>query len=83
MAQDSFSLCLTNMKKLILNFDSLTYAGDLDNCKNFNDNPRYTFINGDIRNYQSLVETFEKYDIGGVIHFVSHVDNSISNPSVF
>lgn len=69
----------------IINFDSLTYAGDLDNCKNFNDNPRYTFINGDIRNYQSIVETFEKYDISGVIHFAaeSHVDNSISNPSVF
>ena len=69
----------------LINLDLLTYAGNLDNLLEVEDNVRYTFIQGDICD-RSLVESlFEKYDIQGVIHFAaeSHVDNSIKNPGVF
>lgn len=69
----------------LINLDLLTYAGNLDNLLDVEDNVRYTFVQGDICD-RSLVESlFEKYDIQGVIHFAaeSHVDNSIKNPGVF
>lgn len=69
----------------LINLDLLTYAGNLDNLSEVEDNVRYTFVQGDICD-RSLVESlFEKYDIQGVIHFAaeSHVDNSIKNPGVF
>lgn len=68
-----------------VNLDCMTYAGSHANMASFADHPRYTFVNGDIRN-RSLVEgLFEKYDFDGVIHFAaeSHVDNSISGPEAF
>jgi len=70
---------------LIVNLDLLTYAGDLENLKEIENNPRYTFIRGNICNRELVEYIFEKHDIGGVIHFAaeSHVDNSIKNPSVF
>ncbi len=69
----------------IINLDSLTYAGSLDNLKEVENSSRYKFIKGDICN-RSLVESiFIEYDIRAVIHFAaeSHVDNSIKNPSIF
>lgn len=69
----------------LVNLDLLTYAGDLNNLKEIENHPRYTFIQGDI-NDRSLVESlFNKYNFQGVIHFAaeSHVDNSIKNPGVF
>ena len=69
----------------VFNLDSLTYAGDLDNLKNVEDNPRYHFIQGDICDRKLIEELFEKNDITDVIHFAaeSHVDNSIKNPGAF
>ncbi len=69
----------------LVNLDLLTYAGDEANLKECEDNPRYTFIKGDICDRALIQELFEKYDIQGVIHFAaeSHVDNSIKNPGVF
>ena len=69
----------------LVNLDLLTYAGNLDNLSEVENNERYTFVQGDICD-RSLVESiFEDYDIRGVIHFAaeSHVDNSIKNPGVF
>ena len=69
----------------IINLDKLTYAGNLDNLAEVNNNDRYTFAKGDICN-QDLVHTiFEKYAISSVIHFAaeSHVDNSIDDPDNF
>ena len=69
----------------IINLDSLTYAGNLENLKEVENSNRYKFIKGDICN-QDLVEfIFNEYDIRAVIHFAaeSHVDNSIRNPSIF
>lgn len=69
----------------IVNLDLLTYAGDLKNLEEVEDNERYGFIKGDICNCELVEFIFNEYDIQGVIHFAaeSHVDNSIKNPSVF
>ena len=69
----------------LINLDLLTYAGNLDNLKECENNPRYKFIKGDICNRELVEFIFNEYNIQGVIHFAaeSHVDNSIKNPGVF
>lgn len=69
----------------IVNIDLLTYAGNLENLKECEENRRYKFIKGDICNRELMEFIFIEYDIRGVIHFAaeSHVDNSIKNPGVF
>jgi len=69
----------------LINLDLLTYAGDLKNLQECEDNPRYKFIKGDICNRELVEFIFYEYDVKGVIHFAaeSHVDNSIKNPGVF
>jgi len=69
----------------IINLDLLTYAGDLENLKECENNPRYKFIKGDICNRELVEFIFNEYDIQGVIHFAaeSHVDNSIKTPGIF
>ena len=69
----------------LINLDLLTYAGNLENLKECEGNPRYKFIKGDICNRELVEFIFTEYDIQGVIHFAaeSHVDNSIKNPGVF
>jgi dTDP-glucose 4,6-dehydratase len=69
----------------LVNLDLLTYAGNLENLKECENNPRYKFIKGDICNRDLVEFIFTEYDIQGVIHFAaeSHVDNSIKNPGVF
>lgn len=69
----------------LVNLDLLTYAGNLENLKECESNPRYKFIKGDICNRELVEFIFNEYDIQGVIHFAaeSHVDNSIKNPGVF
>ena len=74
-----------NPEQHIINLDALTYAGNLENLSEVESNPRYQFIEGDIRNRELLEKIFQENHITGVIHFAaeSHVDNSISNPGVF
>ncbi len=69
----------------IINVDKLTYAGNLDNLRECENMPNYTFIEADICDAEKMDELFEKYDIRGVIHFAaeSHVDNSIKGPRAF
>lgn len=69
----------------LINLDLLTYAGDVENLSEVEDNERYTFVQGDIRDRDTVETLFNEYDIQGVIHFAaeSHVDNSIKNPGVF
>jgi dTDP-glucose 4,6-dehydratase len=69
----------------IVNFDKLTYAGNLKNLSDIENAPNYTFEKGDICNRQELKETFEKYSITDVIHLAaeSHVDRSIEGPMEF
>ncbi len=69
----------------VINLDVLTYAGNLDNLREIEDNPRYKFIKGDICNRELLEFIFQEYSIDGVIHFAaeSHVDNSIKKSDLF
>ncbi len=70
---------------LLVNLDLLTYAGNLENLKAVEGDPRYRFVKGDIRD-KSLVEgLFEEYDFDTVVHFAaeSHVDRSILEPELF
>lgn len=69
----------------IINLDLLTYAGNLENLREVENNPRYKFIKGDICNRELVEFIFNEYDIRGVIHFAaeSHVDNSIKQSDVF
>ena len=69
----------------IVNLDSLTYAGNLNNLKDCNSSPLYTFVQGDICNSTLVNKVMERYGIDTVVHFAaeSHVDRSISDASVF
>ena len=70
---------------LIVNFDSLTYAGNLENLKDVENAPNYVFVKGDIVNGSDIIKAFEKYEITDVIHLAaeSHVDRSIKSPIEF
>ncbi|WP_400075787.1 dTDP-glucose 4,6-dehydratase [Winogradskyella sp. R77965] len=69
----------------VVNLDKLTYAGELSNLEELEDNKNHTFIKGDICDLELVNELFDKYQFFGVIHFAaeSHVDNSIENPDAF
>ncbi len=69
----------------IVNFDKLTYAGNLENLQDIENYPNYTFVKGDIRNPEDIRRAFEKHHISDVIHLAaeSHVDRSISGPNEF
>lgn len=75
----------TNPETSVVNLDLLTYAGDEGNLEEVNNDDRYTFIKGDIRDRSLVEKIFKEHNITGVIHFAaeSHVDNSIKNPGVF
>ncbi|MEE1897291.1 dTDP-glucose 4,6-dehydratase [Flavobacterium rakeshii] len=74
-----------NKDVLLVNLDKLTYAGDLTNLTEAENNPNYTFVQGDICDRGLIEQLFKEYDFRGVIHFAaeSHVDNSISGPEAF
>lgn len=69
----------------IVNFDKLTYAGNLSNLKDLDEKPNYTFVKGDICSVEDVTNAFEKHQITHVIHLAaeSHVDRSITNPLEF
>lgn len=70
---------------LLLNLDLLTYAGNLENLKAVENDPRYHFVKGNVCDRALLKELFEQYNFDTVVHFAaeSHVDRSITNPEVF
>lgn len=63
----------------IVNYDKLTYAGNLDNLKSLENNPNYKFVKGDIADYDLLDKTVKENEIDYLINFAaeSHVDRSI------
>jgi dTDP-glucose 4,6-dehydratase len=69
----------------IINFDVLTYAGNLENLKDIECKHNYTFVKGDIVNEKDVFSVFEQFKVTDVIHLAaeSHVDRSIKNPNVF
>lgn len=69
----------------IVNFDKLTYAGNLENLKDLEDSENYAFVKGDITDVNEVKSVFETYSITDVIHLAaeSHVDRSIEGPMEF
>lgn len=69
----------------ILNVDALTYAGNLENLSEYDQDPRYTFAHVDIRDKEAQTQLFETYHPDYVINFAaeSHVDRSIEDPGAF
>lgn len=69
----------------IFNLDALTYAGNLENLKNIENEKNYTFIKADITDEDVINELFIKYKFDSVIHLAaeSHVDRSIKDPLAF
>lgn len=69
----------------IINLDALTYAGNLENLKDIQDAPNYTFEKADITDAAHINRIFEQYKPDGVIHLAaeSHVDRSILDPNAF
>lgn len=69
----------------IVNFDKLTYAGNLENLKDVENLQNYKFFKGDIVNRQDVLKAFNDFHITDVIHLAaeSHVDRSIEGPMDF
>jgi dTDP-glucose 4,6-dehydratase len=69
----------------IVNYDKLTYAGNLDNLRDIENNPRYTFVKGDICDAGLVSKVVKNRGIDQIVNFAaeSHVDRSISGPELF
>lgn len=69
----------------IFNLDALTYAGNLENIKDIENQPNYTFVKGDIVDETFINALFEANNFDGVLHLAaeSHVDRSIEDPLAF
>lgn len=69
----------------IVNLDALTYAGNLENLRDVENAPNYSFVKADIRDAEAVRKVFAEYSIDAVIHLAaeSHVDRSISDPMAF
>lgn len=67
----------------IINLDALTYAGNIENLKDVENNPNYTFVKGNICDSKLAKELISEVDC--VVNFAaeSHVDNSIKHPEIF
>ena len=69
----------------IINVDSLTYAGNLENLKSVENDPNYSFVQADIRDHDAISRIFAGNTVDYVVNFAaeSHVDRSISDPEIF
>lgn len=69
----------------IVNLDKLTYAGNLENLRDIDQNSNYSFVKGDITDVRFIEELFDNHSFDAVIHLAaeSHVDRSISGPMEF
>lgn len=69
----------------IFNLDKLTYAGNLENLRDVQKMPNYSFIKGDITDASEINDVFRNGNFDAVIHLAaeSHVDRSISDPTAF
>lgn len=60
----------------VVNVDVLSYAGNLENCEDFKDNPRYRFYKADIGNYEEMSAILHKEEIDTIINFAAESDNN-------
>lgn len=76
---------ISEFSGVCVNYDLLTYAGNLQNLKDVENDPRYIFQHGDIRNQKLLEHVCAEHGIDTIIHFAaeSHVDRSITGPQAF
>jgi dTDP-glucose 4,6-dehydratase len=76
---------ILNTDHEIVNVDSLTYAGNLNNLKVIESSPKYKFVNANICELGQLIEIFTECRPDAVIHLAaeSHVDQSITGPLAF
>ena len=76
---------INNTSHEVMNFDALKYSGNLDSLVSIEDSSRYSFVKGDICDYNFLNETIFTFKPDGIIHLAaeSHVDRSIDDPSPF
>ena len=76
---------INNYNYNILNFDKITYAGNPENLENYSNNSNYQFVNGDICDKNTLLQSLYSYEPDSVINFAaeSHVDRSIDGPMDF
>ena len=74
-----------NKEIKIINVDKLTYAGNLENLKGLEENPRYIFKKVDICDKETIEKVIEEYEVDTIINFAaeSHVDRSIADPTEF
>ena len=83
----NFIICMLDKQEdlSIVNFDVLTYAGNLAYLTGIGSSPRYSFVKGDICDRVLLEDLFDKYRFSAVVYFAaeSHVDRSITEPDVF
>jgi dTDP-glucose 4,6-dehydratase len=70
---------------IVINVDSLTYAGNLQNLAEFTGSPRYVFLRTDIGNIPAISQILKKYRPSAIINLAaeSHVDRSIHDPDTF
>jgi len=66
-------------------YDKLTYAGNLDNLRDVADDPRYTFVRGDICDAEKVDEVMREHEIDALVNFAAatHVDRSLMEPDEF
>ncbi|PHA40999.1 dTDP-glucose 4,6-dehydratase [Bacillus wiedmannii] len=69
----------------IINYDALTYSGNLNNVKSLQGYTNYSFVKGEIQNGELLEHVIKERDVHVIVNFAaeSHVDRSIENPIPF
>ena len=69
----------------IVNLDALTYAGNLENLKEVENNPNHIFVQGNICDNELVTKLFKEHNFDYVVNFAaeSHVDRSIREPEIF
>ena len=76
---------LNDCQEVVISYDSLTYAGNLNNLKSLEKNKNHLFIKGDISDVKKLSKVLFEYKPRAIINFAaeSHVDRSIKGPRIF
>ncbi len=77
--------CIAEQTCRVVNFDKLTYAGNLDSLRSVENDPRYRFVQGDIADRAAVDRAMAEHRPTAIVHFAaeSHVDRSIDAPGEF
>jgi dTDP-glucose 4,6-dehydratase len=76
---------IKNTANIIINLDKLTYAGNPENLASLRDNPRHSFVQGDIGERALVYQLLSEHQVDFIVNFAaeSHVDRSIHGPEDF